>query len=294
MTRSPASLFLRQSAPGFTLIELLVVITILTILISLTIPTLSKTRTEARLVVCMSRQRGIGIGYLGYTLDNKSAVPRPLIGNSYSHVMQDQFTPDWAQPVGLSVLYAKGYLANGRAGSCTDHPWSTPLLAAKLDEVAAYGKFLGQTGAVHSIIFRSPYSASPYYNGYSGNGNVMWNWPNYILRWDSYYVPIASKIEGNLQGGPYYPSGHVTRTSLAAPIALFSCAVDTIYAKPDSTKVHDGVGFVAGFGDGTAFRVKKTTLNAANLPPRWSDMFFSYADTAHPSYLSTSYLDAWY
>lgn len=285
----------RSRSRAFTLIELLVVISIVAILIAVLLPAIASARTEAKFTVCAGQQRQIGIAYLSYTFDNKGDVPRPLIGNTYSMVMQKQWDADVTPAVGLGVLYAKAYLSNGRAGMCPDNPWSTPTLALRLDEARQNGKFLGLTGALYSYIFRAPCDdGSVYWQGYNSGGYAATSWPNYILRWDSYVVPIASKLDGNLPGGKYYNSGHVTRTTLAAPLALFSCAVDIFYYRPDSRAVHEGKGFVAGFADGTAFRVRKTTLNEANLPPRWSDLFFNYADTAHPAYESTSYIDAWY
>jgi prepilin-type N-terminal cleavage/methylation domain-containing protein/prepilin-type processing-associated H-X9-DG protein len=57
---------------GFTLIELLVVISIIALLIAILLPALGKARKETRRVQCLSNVRQIGIGHLGYVVDNKN------------------------------------------------------------------------------------------------------------------------------------------------------------------------------------------------------------------------------
>ncbi len=60
---------------GFTLIELLVVISIITLLISITLPALSKARAHTKRVVCGTQLAQIGQGFVMYGDDNKSFFP---------------------------------------------------------------------------------------------------------------------------------------------------------------------------------------------------------------------------
>ena len=65
---------------GFTLIELLVVIGIIALLISILLPSLSRARTSAKNVKCLSNLRQIGAGFHLYASDHESRLPPMHIG----------------------------------------------------------------------------------------------------------------------------------------------------------------------------------------------------------------------
>jgi prepilin-type N-terminal cleavage/methylation domain-containing protein/prepilin-type processing-associated H-X9-DG protein len=74
-----------RARQSFTLIELLVVIAIIAILASMLLPMLLAAKGKAHLTLCMSNERQMYIGFLGYAMDNNELLP-PLYkytGNAY-------------------------------------------------------------------------------------------------------------------------------------------------------------------------------------------------------------------
>ena len=65
----------RRTTPAFTLIELLVVIGIITILISILLPSLNRARETANRVKSAANLRQMGLGMLLYSNDNKGKFP---------------------------------------------------------------------------------------------------------------------------------------------------------------------------------------------------------------------------
>lgn len=89
----------RKPTLGFTLVELLVVIGIIALLISILLPTLSRARSAAKKVVCLSNQRQLGNMMVMYINENKGRFP-------VSHYMPGGSAGNWIQPdFGLPEVY---------------------------------------------------------------------------------------------------------------------------------------------------------------------------------------------
>jgi prepilin-type N-terminal cleavage/methylation domain-containing protein len=104
-----------RSGLGFTLIEVLVVIGIIALLISILLPALSKARTQANNVKCLSNLRQLGATAIMYALDYKGNYPNRIgVGGGNAeypppeYLAASGFTDDRK----LWVGYLKGYTVN--------------------------------------------------------------------------------------------------------------------------------------------------------------------------------------
>src|SRR5207247_9787013 len=65
----------RKLSPAFTLIELLVVIAIIAILAAILFPVFAQAREKARMSVCLSNMKQVGMGLSMYTSDYDETLP---------------------------------------------------------------------------------------------------------------------------------------------------------------------------------------------------------------------------
>jgi prepilin-type N-terminal cleavage/methylation domain-containing protein/prepilin-type processing-associated H-X9-DG protein len=68
---------IRPPQSGFTLVELLVVVGLVSILIALLMPALSRAREHAWRVACSSNLRQVGAGFIAYAQDSRGRFPAP-------------------------------------------------------------------------------------------------------------------------------------------------------------------------------------------------------------------------
>lgn len=61
--------------PAFTLIEILVVVAIIALLIAILLPSLSRSRDQARMISCQSNMRQLALAFNTYSVDNKGRLP---------------------------------------------------------------------------------------------------------------------------------------------------------------------------------------------------------------------------
>lgn len=82
---------------GFTLVELLVVISIISMMMSILLPSLSKAREAGRRVDCFSNMRQLMFAWNFYSMDNEDKVPSPSTfwNDSREHHFWVADGPDW-------------------------------------------------------------------------------------------------------------------------------------------------------------------------------------------------------
>jgi prepilin-type N-terminal cleavage/methylation domain-containing protein/prepilin-type processing-associated H-X9-DG protein len=103
---------------GFTLIELLVVISIISLLMGILLPVLSKARQQTKLTMCAANLRQVGLAIQLYAEDYNGDIPfgpsgRPVTGSNFYTVTGDVtslLSLEDGAPVGLGLLL-KHYLA---------------------------------------------------------------------------------------------------------------------------------------------------------------------------------------
>ena len=94
---------------AFTLIELLVVVAIVSLLLSILLPSLQAAREQSKLVVCKSNLRNIWTGIFNYSLENRDRVPFlediniKVPGNPDTGVNADPFNPEYPTTVGVAL-----------------------------------------------------------------------------------------------------------------------------------------------------------------------------------------------
>ena len=66
----------RKGRHAFTLVELLVVVAIIALLVSILLPTLGKAKEQAKIVMCLSNLKGLGLGYGMYAHENDDWYPQ--------------------------------------------------------------------------------------------------------------------------------------------------------------------------------------------------------------------------
>ena len=223
---------------AFTLIELLVVTSIITILISILLPSLGRAREQAKQLICRNNLRSIWTGVLQYAYANKDRVPF-MEDVNLSDPNADPFAPEYKSSVGRMLM---SYVTPGS--------WKCPSAIRGFPEAA------GPEGWKMTYWFRTagkigegvPFDKTPRGTG-SALDPVVSNYVNFdgrLLRlisgrrhtpsnpnapnrdsigpWTFSFPIIADLIEGSeTQGRPKYPHHGVVdkRTDLRAARSIF-------------------------------------------------------------------------
>lgn len=150
---------------AFTLIELLVVTAVITTLIGLMAPALSRARDAARRVVCLSNQRQLVTAWTMYAdANNARALPHLAPGQTdrvYWYGAEDRSTGALDHARGTLSPYLEGGLGDRSAFECPAQP------AGTYREQGAFGGFTTTYGY-------NAYALAPPSSGYSDLINRRW------------------------------------------------------------------------------------------------------------------------
>ncbi|MCK4624615.1 MAG: type II secretion system protein [Phycisphaerae bacterium] len=92
----------RRKISAFTLVELLVVIAILVLLISMLLPPLNKAKEEARVSICLTNLRTMGVAFTNYSSGNNHWYPSgAAYGGSSTEYTWDSILRPYYQSFGL-------------------------------------------------------------------------------------------------------------------------------------------------------------------------------------------------
>ena len=177
-TRRPG---IRSHGPGFTLIELLVVISIVALLVAILLPALGEARERARITVCGTNMRQVGIGAGLYGSDNNQWLPPYYWGTPPNQTPITSFGGGISQGIAMLIPQPIGY-GNIAYLSTTDvffcpsdqvlAPLQRPGQWAPEDPTDVYG-----TGTYHNNLMGYLYlfvNADGSDSSYMGGGGVLW------------------------------------------------------------------------------------------------------------------------
>ena len=102
---------------GFTLIELLVVVAIISLLVSILVPSLRRAKDMAKAVVCATNLKHIGLGYHFYGQDNDGWLPANMLDHMYTPYILYIIPPNDTY-YNDGILYRDKFITNGRVFFC--------------------------------------------------------------------------------------------------------------------------------------------------------------------------------
>lgn len=151
----------RADGPGFTLIELLVVIAVISLLVSLLLPSLGAAREAARQVVCSAMQRELGLAQSMYMGGNKDYYAGPnTSGLQYRRT----------QRAALTLRETRPELPT------SDHDWISPIMG---EGAIAPGSRARRTRQIFDKFRCASLPPINYDEIYVGGGSVPGTWmPN--------------------------------------------------------------------------------------------------------------------
>ena len=166
---------MRRRGQGFTLVELLVIVAIISLLLSILAPTLTRSKELVRRTICASHSKSTIHACLGYAGESREALPISQYRDSagvehwtYSFDIRKRWPgPPFQEPLGIGLTVSTGYLSSEQLGDLMHCP--------SLDTSGVVGKGGQPPTTWHSMNVDKP-------NWWAGLGCGWWNSGDYSRR----------------------------------------------------------------------------------------------------------------
>jgi len=195
--------------PAFTLIELLVVVAIISMLIAILLPSLSRARKQAKAVICLNNLRSLGQGVITFASEMNDRLPGGLHPAVYRNqglqaLMENEDHPlsagqaKFAQQRFLTYQLRRIFQdSDGMANSITDEVSTCPVLA-QINPDENFSKFYELTNRhvypTHYVLNNVGDNNTPAEGGGGSMGNMRTTDPPQYFGFSSWSASDASLL----------------------------------------------------------------------------------------------------
>lgn len=281
---------------GFTLVELLVVVGIISVLMAILLPALSRAREQARNVKCLSNLRQIGAAFAAYAVENKGYI---CPGEYYNPAASGYAWNNW--PI---CLFSNDYLSLRGTPGINDPPVEDTVLfcpsASESISSITTGVAAGTTTTLSPTSFTDPISTGAwrckssfdglFYDTWYGMNGITYNGGNAnVFPYTSMNPTLAGQLPGAglnvVHDSSHYGSHNfdvvpekLTYTSASASTVLI---LDGIFMNFSTNAYRISARHLQNrftnvlFMDGHAESVLNTGGTPGNFPTNGSDFFYA-------------------